>query len=190
MANLPDVVTVRRLARFLDKVKDLIAAGITNAQFALKSIEAQPDMIYAASSADGVAYTATIPGVTSLYAGLKITVMLDKTSTSTSPTLNINGLGAKAIRQPLTTNSFASTTANSASWLNKAAPITLIYNGSLWRTDFFRPSATTLYGTTAIANGGTGADNAADALTNLGAASVAYVDEKIAQLQEQIAALN
>ena len=42
----------------------------------------------------------------------------------------------------------------------------------------------------AIANGGTGADNAADALNNLGAASVAYVDEKIAQLQEQINSLS
>lgn len=186
MENLSDVVTIPKLGLFLNHVKDLIAAGMTAAQFARKSIEAQPDMIYAASSADGVAYTATIPGVTSLYAGLKITVLLDKTSTSTSPTLNINGLGAKAIRQPLSTNSFSSTTASSASWLNKAAPITLIYNGTLWRTDFTRPSATALYGKTAIANGGTGADNAADALTNLGAASVSYVDEKIAALQAQI----
>lgn len=190
MANLNDVVTVPKLGRFLNHVKELIAAGLTSAQFALKFIEAQPDMIYAASSADGVAYTATIPGVKSLYAGLKITVLLDKTSTSVSPTLNLNGLGAKAIRQPLSTNSFSSTTASSASWLNKAAPITLIYNGTLWRTDFTRPSATALYGKIAIANGGTGADNATDALANLGAASMAYVDDKIAQLQTQIDALS
>lgn len=186
MANISDVVTVPRLARFLTQVKTLIANGITAAQFALKSIEARPDMIYAASSTDGVAYTVNVPGVTALYAGLRITIQINKTSTSTSPTLNVNGLGAKAIRQPLTTNSFSSTTASSASWLNKASPITLEYNGSLWRTDFFRPSATTLYGKTAIANGGTGADNAADALTNLGAASVEYVDQQIAELRALI----
>ena len=64
MANISDVVTVPLLARFLDKVKELIAAGgITAAQFAQKSIEAQPDMIYAASSTDGVAYTVNVPGV-------------------------------------------------------------------------------------------------------------------------------
>ena len=154
--------------------------------FPKKFMEAQPDMIYAASSTDGVAYTVTIPGVTSLYAGLKIRIQLNKTSTSTAPTLNVNGLGVKNIRQPLTTNSFSSTTAYSASWLQKASPITLTYNGTLWLVDFNRPSATTLYGKVAIANGGTGADNAADALTNLGAASVEYVDAKIAELRALI----
>lgn len=186
MANISDVVTIPRLSRFLDKVKDLIAAGMTAAQFALKSIEAQPDMIYAASSDDGVAYTVNVPGVTALYAGLKITVQLNKTTTSTQPTLNLNGLGAKPIRQPLTTNSFSSTTATTASWLNKASPVTMTYNGTLWRVDFNRPSATTLYGKVAIANGGTGADNAADALTNLGAASKSYVDEQIAALRAEL----
>ena len=187
MANLSDVITAPLLSRFLDKVKDLISAGgITVAQFALKAIEAQPDMIYAASSTDGVAYTVTVPGVTALYPGLKITVQLNKNSASTSPTLNLNGLGAKAIRQPLTTNSFSSTTASTASWLNKASPVTLTYNGSLWRTDFFRPSATTLYGKVAIANGGTGADNAADALANLGGASKDYVDQQIAALRTEL----
>lgn len=186
MANISDVVTVPLLARFLEGVRGLIAAGMTAAQFAQKSIEAQPDLIYAASSTDGVAYTVNVPGVTALYPGLKITVLLNKTSTSTSPTLNLNGLGAKAIRQPLTTNSFSSTTPSSASWLNKEAPITLTYNGSLWRTDFFRPSATTLYGKVAIANGGTGADNAAAALANLGGASKDYVDQQIAALRAEL----
>lgn len=186
MPNLDEVVTVPRLSRFLDHVKTLISSGLTAAQFALKAIQAQPDMIYDAISEDGVNYTATIPGVTELYAGLRIRVRLSKTSTSTSPKLNVNGLGAKNVRQALSTNNFSSTTAGTASWLNAACPVTLEYNGTLWKTDFVRPSATYLYGKVPVANGGTGADNAADALTNLGAASVEYVDEKIAELRALI----
>ena len=189
MPNVEDVVTVPMLDRFLTKVKELIAnsaASITNAVFAKKSIEAQPDMIYEATSTDGVNYTATIPGITELYAGLRITVQLSKTTTSTSPKLNVNGLGAKNVRQSLSTNNFSTTTAGAASWLNAACPVTLTYNGTLWKTDFVRPSATYLYGKVPVASGGTGADNAADALTNLGAASVAYVDEKIAELRSLI----
>lgn len=190
MANISDVVTVPLLGRFLGHVRDLIAGGITAAQFALKSIEAQPDMIYAAQSSDGVAYTATIPGVTSLYAGLKITVQLNKTSASTAPTLNVNGLGAKGIRQPLTTNSFATTTGATTTWLNKNCPITLTYTGAQWKTDFVRSSAAYMYGTVPIESGGTDATTAEAARTNLGVPSVEYVDAKIAELQAQIDALS
>lgn len=154
--------------------------------FAQKFMEKQPDMIYAASSDDGVAYTATIPGVTSLYAGLKITVQLNKTSASTAPTLNVNGLGAKGIRQPLPTNSFSTTTGAIATWLNKACPITLTYTGAQWKTDFVRASAAYLYGTVDIESGGTGATTAEAARTNLGVPSVEYVDEKIAELRALI----
>ena len=186
MANLSDVVTVRRLSRFLDKVKDLIAGGITAAQFALKAIEAQPNMIYDATSDDGVNYTATIPGITQLYAGLKITVRLSRNSASTAPKLNINGLGAKYIRQPLSTNNVSTAVAGTASWLYATVPVELYYNGSMWTTRYARPSATYLYGKVPVTSGGTGADNAADARTNLGAASVEYVDEKIAELRALI----
>lgn len=186
MANISDVVTVPRLARFLTQVRTLIANGITAAQFALKAIEAQPDMIYDATSDDGVNYTANIPGITQLYAGLKITVRLSRTTASTAPKLNVNGLGAKNIRQPLSTNNVSATTAGTETWLNKSVPVELTYNGSLWKTDFVRPSATYLYGKVPITSGGTGADNAADALENLGAASVEYVDQKIAELRALI----
>lgn len=175
--------------QYIDNKVASIFGNVTGAEFAQKTMTSQPDTFYPAESTDGVAYTATVPGVTSLYPGLKVTLQLNKTSTSTQPTLNLNGLGAKAIRQPLTTNSFSSTTAHSASWLNKAAPITVIYNGTLWRTDFYRPSATTLYGTVGIDHGGTGASNAADALTNLGAVSQTEFNAQIAALQAQIDAL-
>ena len=147
--------------------KDLV--NIANAVFARKTIEAQPDMIYEATSTDGVNYTATIPGITELYAGLRITVRLSKTTTSPSTTLNVNGLGVKNVRQSLSTNNFSTTTAGADSWLNAACPVTLTYNGTLWKTDFVRPSATYLYGKVPVANGGTGADTAEEALSNLGA---------------------
>lgn len=180
MANIFDVVTIPLLGRFLAKFKE---------DHAKMLIETQPDTIYDATSSDGVNYTATVPGVTSLYAGLKITVKLSRTSASTTPKLNVNGLGEKGIRQPLSNNSFATTVGASNTWLNAACPITLTYTGTLWKADFNRPSAASLYGTMEIDKGGTGADNAADALANLGAASTAYVDAKIAELQEQINAL-
>ncbi|MBQ9166450.1 MAG: hypothetical protein IJX71_05965 [Oscillospiraceae bacterium] len=189
MPNLEEVVTVRRLSRFWDKVMDYIAehaGGITNALYAQKSIEAQPDMIYDATSDDGVTYTATIPGITQLYAGLKITVKLSRNSASTAPKLNVNGLGAKYIRQPLSTNNASTAVAGTASWLYATVPVELYYNGSMWTTRYARPSATYLYGKVPIASGGTGADNAADALTNLGAASKEYVDQQIAALRALI----
>lgn len=187
------LITLSALSRFLAKVKAYVdekagagLSGATGSEFAQKTIESQQDMIYNATSTDGVAYTATIPGVTALYAGLKITVKLDKTSASTMPTLNVNGLGAKGIRQPLTANSFSTTTAASNTWLNKACPITLTYTGSQWKTDFVRPSAAYLYGSVPVSAGGTGGTTADEALTNLGAASVSYVDQKIAELRALI----
>lgn len=192
MPNVENVVTVPLLNRFLTKVKELIGnsgASITNAVFAQKSIEAQADMIYDAISEDGVSYTATVPGITELYAGLRIQVRLSRTSASTGPTLNVNGLGAKGIRAPLTTNNAGTTTGVLATWLSSSCPVYLTYTGSLWKTEFVRPSATSLYGSVKVENGGTGANTAAKALENLGGASVTYVDAKIAELQAQIDAL-
>lgn len=185
------LIDLGRLGRFLDHVKQLISesagiSGATGSQFAQKVIESQADMIYTATSEDGVAYTATVPGLTSLYAGLRIQVKLSRTSASTTPTLNVNGLGAKNIRQPLTTNNAGTTSGSVATWLSSTCPVYLTYNGTMWKTEFTRPSASSLYGSTKIENGGTGADNAEDALANLGAASVEYVDQKIAELRALI----
>lgn len=157
--------------------------------FAQKSIEKQAEMIYTAVSTDGVVYTATVPGVTELYSGLRITVKFNKTSTSIVPTLNVNGLGAKGIRQPLALNSSTTTTAAIAGWLNTTCPVILTYTGTVWKVDFARPAAQSLYGDVPIDCGGTGASTAEDALTNLGAASLTYVNQKIAELQAQIDAL-
>lgn len=52
-----------------------------------------------ASSSDGVAYTATVPGIESLSSGASFIMIPDKTSASKEPTIDVNGLGAKKIRR-------------------------------------------------------------------------------------------
>lgn len=165
------LIDLNGLNRFLFRVKQLIHGD---------------GMIYTATSDDGVAYTVTVPGVTSLFAGLRITVQLSRTTASTAPTLNVNGLGAKGIRQPLTTNNIATATGVLNTWISSACPVVLTYTGSQWKTDYPRTSAAHLYGEVGIEKGGTGATNAEDALANLGGASLTYVQDEIARLEELI----
>ena len=172
------LIDLSALARFLGNVKQMIDERLN-----------QPTPVYDAISEDGVAYTATVPGVTELYAGLKITVKLSRNSASTAPSLNVNNLGVKGIRQPLTMNNVATTTGTLPTWLNASVPITLTYSGTLWKVDFARPSASGLYGTAPITSGGTGANNAEAALANLGGASLDYVNEQLELLSQRIAAL-
>jgi len=170
-------INLANLSRFFDKVKDYVASkvGYIGAS--------KPEMIYTATSTDGVTYTATIPGITELYAGLKIYVKFSRASASTGPKLNLNNLGEKGIRQPLSTNGNSFATGPTNTWLNASCPMVLTYTGTIWKTDFVRPSATYLYGKVPVTSGGTGADNADEALTNLGAVSRAEFESEIARLE-------
>lgn len=49
------------------------------------------------TSGTGAAYTATVPGVTELTNGLALIILPNVSNTAVSPTLNVNGLGAKKI---------------------------------------------------------------------------------------------
>lgn len=131
-----------------------------------------------ATSTDGVAYTATVPGVTELYTGLEITIIPNINSTSKTITLNVNSLGAKNVRLPLSFNTTAVTTPTVENWLSANKPTKLMYDGSQWKPNLQRTSANTLYGSVPIENGGTNADNLVDARKNLGIASV-KVDQTI-----------
>lgn len=136
-----------------------------------KSLEhAGGDMVVEATSTDGANYAATIEGVEALYAGLGVIIIPNYESKSTSPKLNVNGLGSKLIRRRAS-NSTATTVASSVDdWMAANKPIRMMYDGACWIADFTRPNANDLYGVTPIAHGGTGADNAEEALVNLGAA--------------------
>ena len=61
--------------------------------------------IVTASSSNGISYTATVNGLTSLAVGARITIIPNKNSASTSPILNVNSLGAKNIQMPIAYNS-------------------------------------------------------------------------------------
>lgn len=111
--------------------------------------------IVTASSSDGVAYTATVDGMTALTVGMKVTIIPSVNSASTAPTLNVNGLGAKYIRMPVTYNTSATSVGALATWLVKGKPIVVEYDGTYWKTiSMPRPYAQYLYGVVPVANGG------------------------------------
>ena len=126
-----------------------------------------------ATSTNGVAYTATVSNITELTNGLTITIIPNMASESTSITLNVNGLGAKSIVIPLSTNTGTSVAPKDTTFIVANRPLTLQYDSGYstyggWRTlGKQKTSAGDLYGTVPIESGGTGATNAADARTNL-----------------------
>ncbi len=121
-----------------------------------------------ADSEDGVSYAASVPWITELTVGARFTMLPNKLSTSTSPTLNVNGLGAKYIRCLTGYNSAATVGGAFAGWISANRPIDVIYDGTQWITDIQRTSVSALYGTLKITGGGTGAETAEEALENLG----------------------
>lgn len=123
----------------------------------------------------GAAYTATVEGITALTAGASFIMIPHAANTTTAPTLNVNGLGAKSLRQRLTTNSNISVQFSEQGWLAAEKPVIVTYNGTYWVVDLARPDANSIYGTIKVENGGTGADNAEDARINLGAISAAEI---------------
>lgn len=124
--------------------------------------------IVPAASEDGVAYTATVDTVTELVVGQKITIIPAVVSASMTPTLNVNGLGAKYIRMPGTYNTATAHNGVITTWLSAGKPVTVTWEGTFWETDIQRPNALSITGSVPVANGGTGATTAEAARTNLG----------------------
>lgn len=149
-----------------------------------------------ATSADGLAYAATVPGVTELTNGLLLTIIPEITSTGTAVTLNVNGLGARYLRLPLSFNNAAMTIPRLETYFTEGRPITVQYdanyaNGGAWKTlGKQRTSAQDLYGTVPVEGGGTGAETAAEALKNLGLTATAeelnYMDGVKENVQTQL----
>lgn len=123
------------------------------------------------TAGDGAAYTATVSGITALTAGVSFIMVPHTNSTTTTPTLNVNSLGAKGLRMRGSTATGTAMTSAITAWLASGRPVQVTYNGIYWLAEVTRPSASDLSGTVAIANGGTGATTAAAALTSLGAAA-------------------
>lgn len=116
----------------------------------------------------GAAYTATIESITALETGLAFIMVPHTASTTTLPTLNLNGLGAKNLKRPVSGVISLTVADEDTSWLPAGKPVRVMYNGTCWVVDDPKPSANDIYGTLAIDKGGTGATTAAEALANLG----------------------
>lgn len=117
----------------------------------------------------GEAYTATVPWIKELTPGAEFIMIPHVASDSTAPTLNVNGLGAKQIRRRHSATSGGFVFGYGNGWLTANAPIRLIYSGLYWITDLTKPESFDISGIMSIEQGGTGANNASSACTNLGA---------------------
>lgn len=84
---------------------------------------------YCTTGAGTVAKTVTVsPAVTELTTGLTIAVKFQYANTGSNPTLNVNSLGAKAIKRYGTT---AAGTSAAANW-NANSVVMLVYDGTYW----------------------------------------------------------
>ena len=83
-----------------------------------------------AASEDGVAYSATVPGVTELYTGLEITIIPQVESTSETITLDVNGLGAKNVRLPLSSNTTTLVMPAQPDYYTAGRPVKLRYDAT------------------------------------------------------------
>lgn len=121
------------------------------------------------TAGNGSAYTATVPGITALASGVSFIMVPHVVSSSTTPTLNVNSLGAKNIKRRLSSISTSVQSGYSNTWLAKGTPFRVTYDGTQWIVEgLTKPAVADLYGTLSVEKGGTGATSASDARTNLG----------------------
>lgn len=112
---------------------------------------------------DGAAYTATVDGITTLEAGISFTMIPHTASTSKTATLNVNGLGAKMLRRPLSTNNTTTVANATDNWMYANKPVEVMYNGTYWIvTSMPRPNGPDIYGTVPVSAGGVPSATTAD----------------------------
>ena len=122
-----------------------------------KNLKNAGSTVVEATSSDGVAYFATVPGVTELYAGLEITIIPQLESTSETITLDVNGLGAKSVRLPLSSNTTTLVMPEQTDYYTAGRPVKLRYdamwlNKGAWvAAERQRTSGSDLYGSVVTA---------------------------------------
>lgn len=100
-----------------------------------------------ASSSDGVAYIATVPGIESLSSGASFIMIPDKTSASKEPTIDVNGLGAKTIRRRLSAITTSLQSGYSNTWISVNKPFQVVYDGNAWVVEgMAKPVGADVYG--------------------------------------------
>lgn len=131
----------------------------------------------------GSKYAVTVPGLTELYPGLKLTIIPDSTSVINYCKLNVNDLGEYYLVQPISSDTASAKYGSGAEWIQANYPIDVMFDGKMWRVlNITVPDATKMVGVVPIKNGGTGvaADTAAEALAALGGVSKTLVWENTA----------
>lgn len=111
------------------------------------------DLPISASSTDGVAYAATVPGITALTAGQSFIMVPGMQSTSMTCTLNVNNLGAKKLRIRGTGYTNITAFPFATDWLAAAKPIRVTYSGTSWVADVVAPDDRVSYGTSDLTAG-------------------------------------
>lgn len=142
-----------------------VKTAIDNLQASIDAKPSPADAVYTvtASSTDGVAYTATVPGIDSLTAGASFIMVPNKTSASQEPTLNVNGLGAKKIRRRLNNLVTVTSKGYSNTWISINKPFSLIYDGTYWIVEGMeQPVGADIYGTVPMATSDANGNNIAD----------------------------
>lgn len=121
------------------------------------------------TAGSGSAYTATVKAISGLAVGANFVMVPNVTSTTTTPTLNVNGFGAKTIKVRTSDSIANPMPLPSASFLSSAQPVHVVYDGQNWVVDnIVQPKANGLIGTVPIEHGGTGGTTVAQARKNLG----------------------
>lgn len=116
-----------------------------------------------ASSADGIAYSATVPGITALTAGASFIMIPNKASTSKAPTLNVNVLGAKPIRRRLSSLTTSLQQGYSTNWIALNKPFTVVYDGTAWVVEgLTKTDGADVYGAVAQATADANGNNIAE----------------------------
>jgi hypothetical protein len=102
---------------------------------------------YCETASATAAKVVTIPNVTELTEGLAILVRFKYANSASSPTLNVNGLGAKSIYRYGTTK--ANDGATTTGWAAGAVQL-FVYNGTGWVRDYW---SNTTYSNVALGQG-------------------------------------
>lgn len=117
----------------------------------------------------GSAYTANVKAMTEISIGANFVMVPHVTSTTTTPTLNVNGFGAKTIKVRTSDSIANPMPLPSTSFLSRAQPVHIVYDGQNWVVDdVVQPKASGLIGTVQIEHGGTGGTTVEEARNNLG----------------------
>ena len=116
-----------------------------------------------ASSTDGIAYSATVPGITALTVGASFIMIPNKASTSKAPTLNVSGLGAKPIRRRLSSLTTSLQQGYSTNWIALNKPFTVVYDGTAWVVEgMTKTDGVDVYGAVAQATADANGNNIAE----------------------------